>query len=314
MPDRLDQSAPPTSSDDTGPDGRAGIDASVVRRLLHEQFPQWAGLPVRPVPVDGWDNRTYRLGEDLSVRLPTHERYVAGVAKEARWLPVLAPYLPLPVPEVVANGRPGPGYPHPWSVRRWVEGATASASTVPEGSASTRFALDLAGFLGALRAAPAAGGPLAGEHSFHRGGDLGVYAEEAEEAFGRLEPGLAAGALDVFQTALTTRWTGDPVWFHGDVATGNLLVRDERLAAVIDFGTSGVGDPACDLVIAWTFLAGRAREVFREAIGLDADTWARARGWAVWKSAVDLDRDVDANLRILGDVVAEHRALTRTGR
>ncbi|WP_344192863.1 aminoglycoside phosphotransferase family protein [Pedococcus aerophilus] len=304
---------PPGHEAQPGPDGRAGIDTALVRRLVADEFPQWAGLPVRPVAVDGWDNRTYRLGDDLSVRLPTHDRYVAAVEKEARWLPVLAPYLPVPVPEVVASGKPGEGYPHPWSVRRWVGGATVSAATVGDDEAQ-QLALDLADFLGALRAAPANGGPVAGEHCFHRGGDLGVYGEEAREAFGSLEPDLGAGALDVFETALTSQWGGEPVWFHGDVATGNLLVRDGRLAAVIDFGTCGIGDPACDLVFAWTFLEGAAREVFRSAVGLDVDTWARARGWAVWKSAVDLEGREVTNLRILRDVVAEHRVLTRTGR
>ena len=297
-------------SDQPGPDGRAGIDAALVRRLLVDQFPQWSELPLRPVAVDGWDNRTYRLGDELSVRLPTGEGYVAGVAKEARWLPFLAPYLPVPVPTVVASGTPGPLFPRPWSVRRWVEGATASAATVGDDEAMVRFALDLTDFLRALRGVPADGGPLAGEHSFHRGGDLGVYDEEARKAFALFDPDLASGALEVFETALTTRRTQDPVWFHGDVATGNLLVRDGRLAAVIDFGTCGVGDPACDLVIAWTFLQGEAREAFREALGLDADTWARARGWAVWKSAVDLEGREAANLGILRDVLAEHRSVT----
>ena len=312
---------PLTTDDKPGPDGRAGVDATMVRRLVDEQFPQWAGLPVRPVPVDGWDNRTYRLGQDLSVRLPTHERYVAGVAKEARWLPVLAPYLPVPVPEVVANGRPGPGYPHPWSVRRWVEGSTASRSTLGDADLLAWFGVDLAGFLQALQDVPTDGGPLAGEHSFHRGGELGVYDQETRESLALLvgrgdgfggaawTAGETSTALEVWQAALASRWIRDPVWFHGDVAVGNLLVHGGRLAAVIDFGTCGIGDPACDLVIAWTFLEGDAREAFRDAVDLDAATWARARGWALWKAAVDLDRDVATNLRILRDVVAEHQAL-----
>ena len=156
-----------------GPDGRAGIDAALVARLVAAQFPQWAGLPVVPVEADGWDNRTYRLGDGLSVRLPTADGYVAGIAKEHRWLPVLAPLLPLPVPECVVLGEPSPELPRPWSVRRWIEG-----SPVTEEIDQERFALDLAEFLTSLWAVDADGGPAAGEHSFHRGCSVAAYDED----------------------------------------------------------------------------------------------------------------------------------------
>ena len=148
-----------------GPDGRAGIDAGLVRRLLAAQHPQWADLPITPVENDGWDNRTYRLGDELTVRLPTAAGYVPAVAKEDTWLPSLAPELPLPVPEPVATGEPGEGYPFPWSVRRWLPGSPARAHLVDD---LGRFAADLAGFLRALWAVDVTGGPQAGGHSFHR--------------------------------------------------------------------------------------------------------------------------------------------------
>ena len=291
----------------TTTDGRGGIDAALVGRLVAAQFPQWAGLPVRPVERDGWDNRTYRLGEDLSVRLPSHPAYVAAVVKEQEWLPRLAPQLPLPVPVPAGRGRPGCGYPHPWTVNRWLPGATADRGALDDVDA---FAADLAGFLVALRAIDATAGPTAGEHSFHRGGDLAVYDAETRSCLARLvDRPWAPAALEVWEAALASRWAAAPVWCHGDVATGNLLVRDGRLSAVIDFGTSSVGDPACDLVIAWTFLPDQAREVFRAAVGLDDTTWARARGWALWKALLGLVEGPEpANERTVARVVADGRA------
>ncbi|MBM9509894.1 aminoglycoside phosphotransferase family protein [Streptomyces sp. KK5PA1] len=270
----------------TPADGRAGIDAALVARLIAAQFPQWSGLPVRPVEVDGWDNRTYRLGERMTVRLPTAAGYVPAVAKEHHWLPRLAPRLPVAVPPVLAMGAPGEGYPFPWSVRGWLPGTTADPAELAD---RPGFALAVAGFVTALRGCDATGGPLAGEHSWYRGTSPAHYDEQTRRCLDLLSGEVdTAKAAAVWEAALATGWDRPPVWFHGDIAAGNLLVDGDRLTAVIDFGTSGVGDPACDLVIAWTMLSGRAREVFREAVGLDAGTWARARGWALWKAMLVL--------------------------
>jgi aminoglycoside phosphotransferase (APT) family kinase protein len=292
-------------------DGRAGIDAGLVKRLLAAQFPQWSDLPVTPVEVDGWDNRTYRLGDDLTVRLPTAEHYVAAVDKEDRWLPILAPLLPVSIPVPIAKGAPGEGYPFRWSVRGWLGGETASVDRVDD---LPGFATSVAEFIVALQGIDASGGPLAGAHSFHRGAPPAHYDEETRRALavlaGRIDTDRAAA---VWAAALGATWPGPPVWFHGDVASGNLLVREGKLVAVIDFGTCGVGDPACDLVIAWTMFARESREVFRDAVGQDEDTWARARGWALWKALIGLAEDVDideeraaVNLRVVAEVVADH--------
>ncbi|MEU8221345.1 aminoglycoside phosphotransferase family protein [Kribbella sp. NPDC048915] len=283
-------------------DGRAGIDAELVRRLIAQQFPQWADLPVTPVEVDGWDNRTYRLGNELTVRLPTHEAYATAVDKEHQWLPVLAPHLPVPIPTAVAKGAPGAGYPHPWAIRDWLDGRTAAASTVPDLSA---FAREIADFILALQRVDATGGPLAGAHSFHRGAPPAYYHDETVEALSTLKDRIDADlAREVWESALATSWDRPPVWFHGDIAHGNLLVRDGHLAAVIDFGTSGVGDPACDLVIAYTFFSGASREVFREAVQQDEGTWARARGWTLWKALITED------VRTVEIVLDDYRAQT----
>ncbi|MBS2539987.1 aminoglycoside phosphotransferase family protein [Catenulispora sp. NF23] len=292
-------------------DGRAGIDAPLVKRLIAAQFPQWADLPVVPVERDGNDNRTYRLGEEMTVRLPTAAGYVAGVAKENAWLPRLAPHLPLPIPKVLGTGAPGQGYPHPWSVRNWLPGTTLDLERLAD---PAMFATDLAAFIHALQACGTTDGPLAGAHSFYRGASPAHYDDETRrllaELEGRVDTRRAAG---VWEAALAAEWTGAPVWFHGDLATGNLLIDHGRLSAVIDFGTSGVGDPACDLVIAWVTLTGRAREAFRGAVRQDSATWARARGWALWKALIQFGEAIRDNPataptfeRVISDVLDDH--------
>jgi aminoglycoside phosphotransferase (APT) family kinase protein len=264
---------------------RDSIDPALAERLVAEQFPQWADLPVTPVELDGWDNRTFRLGTELSIRLPTGDWYAKQVEKEQHWLPLLAPRLPLPIPVPVAQGEPSDGFPWPWSVYRWLEGAPAGVAGVRD---LERFATDLGRFLAALYHVDC-DGPPPGEHSFFRGGSLGVYEGETHAAIARLGDEVPRDAvLRVWEDAMRTRWDREPVWVHGDVAVGNLLVRDGRLAAVLDFGTSGVGDPACDLVIAWTFLSGPSRDRFRAELGVDPATWSRGRGWCLWKALITL--------------------------
>jgi aminoglycoside phosphotransferase (APT) family kinase protein len=292
------------------------LDEALVQRLLAAQFPQWSGLPVRKVRPGGWDNRTFRLGDELAVRLPSAHRYVAAVEKEQHWLPRLAPQLPLPIPAPVARGEPGEGYPFPWSVNRWLAGEPPTAGTLAQaGDEGVAFACQLAGFLRALQAIDAADGPAAGAHNFHRGGDIAVYDAQAREAIDRLAGQLDAGlARAAWERARGSRWHRAPVWIHGDVAATNLLVQDGRLCAVIDFGTCGTGDPACDLVIAWTFLPPPAAAAFRDALALDDDTWARARGWALWKAAIMLSgvspgpHDPAHTRSVLHRVLAEHAA------
>jgi aminoglycoside phosphotransferase (APT) family kinase protein len=293
----------------TPQDGRAGIDAALVGRLIAAQFPRWSGLPVTPVEADGWDNRTYRLGGGMTVRLPTAAGYVPAVAKETRWLPRLAPALPVAVPTILAEGVPGEGYPFPWSVRGWLPGQTASPGRIAD---MVQFATSVAEFVRALQACDAVDGPLAGEHSFHRGASPSHYDAETRRCLAALTDRVdTARALAVWEAALASGWRGAPVWFHGDIASGNLLVEDGRLTGVIDFGTSGVGDPACDLVIAWTMFSGESREAFRQAVGQREDAWARARGWALWKALLTLVRcrDTDreaaaANQRAVDDVLS----------
>jgi aminoglycoside phosphotransferase (APT) family kinase protein len=262
------------------------IDVSVARRLIDSQFPQWSDLPITEVEFDGWDNRTFRLGSKLAVRLPSGNWYALQVDKEQRWLPVLAPQLPLPIPTPVAKGAPDSGFPYPWSVYRWLDGDVLSKARIGD---LTGLATALAGFLNALGRVDATGGPEPGPHNFFRGGPLATYEDEALGAIDALDGEVPGDDVKrVWADAMATSWDREPVWFHGDVATGNLLVRDGRLAAVLDFGSSGVGDPACDTVIAWTFLSGSSRDRFRAELEVDSGTWSRGRGWALWKAMISL--------------------------
>ena len=283
------------------PPQRLTVEVDQVRRLVAGQFPHWADLPVRPVADGGWDNRTFHLGDRMSVRLPSAAEYALAVDKEHRWLPLLAPRLPLPVPVPLAKGEPGAGYPYAWSVYAWLDGEPADPDGIDD---PVRFAVELADFLAVLRGVDPAGGPRPGLHNWFRGGTLRTYDGLAQEALTELADMVDTGlAREIWATALDTPWDGVDRWFHGDIASGNLLLRDGRLAAVIDFGTCGVGDPACDLAIAWTLLTADGRRAFRERLAVDEAEWARGRGWALWKALVTYDEGGD---RTLDAIFAEH--------
>lgn len=288
------------------------IDAALARRLLVEQFPQWADLPIKRVELDGWDNRTFRLGSDMAVRLPSAEAYAAQVEKEHRWLPRLAPLLPLPIPVPLAMGMPAESFPWHWSVYRWLDGEVATIGSIDD---LPLFATTLGRFLDVLQHIDPADGPPPGRHNFFRGGPLTTYDAQTRDTIAALHGKIDAhAATAVWEAALAATWHDAPVWVHGDVAPSNLLVREGQLSAVIDFGCSGVGDPACDLVIAWTVFSGESREEFRAALPLDAATWARGRGWALWKALITLAQHINTNpieagkaRRVIDEVLADHK-------
>lgn len=263
---------------------RFPVTADLTRRLVTAQFPQWADLPIVPVANEGWDNRTFHLGAEMSVRLPSASPYALAVEKEHRWLPVLAPQLPLQIPVPLAMGAPGEGYPFVWSVYRWLDGYPASRDNIAD---LAQFGAGLAEFLAALQRVDSTNGPGPGLHNWYRGGPLATYDTLTQDALETLQGHCRTDlAREIWQSSLQSRWDRQPVWFHGDMAQSNLLVNDGTLTTVIDFGTCGVGDPACDLAIAWTLLTGQSRTAFRSGLSVDDQTWARGRGWALWKTLV----------------------------
>ncbi len=257
------------------------INEKLVHTLVSTQFPQWKDLPIRPVNMGGWDNKTFHLGEDMLVRMPSAAEYATQVEKEHQWLSKLRPFLPLQIPVPLAMGKATEDYPWKWSIYRWLPGNSAASSTITD---MCDFAIHLAQFLIALQRINPTGGPLPGPHSFYRGGNLSTYDSQTRQAITLLKDNINSdSATKVWEKALTSTWQNSPVWVHGDISPGNLLVENGHLSAVIDFGQLVVGDPACDLSIAWTLFSGESRETFYAILPFDKDTWARARGWTLWK-------------------------------
>ena len=286
-------------------------DESLVRRLLAAQFPQWADLPVGAIRSTGTVNAIYRLGDHLYARLPRVEEWAQDLEKEWRWLPKLAPHLSLRIPEPVGKGRPESSYPFPWAVYGWIDGQPYSEGLI---DGERRAARDLARFVAELRRVdPVAGAPRGGR------GPLRELAAVTRAAIGS-----ARGVVDVESaTAAWERsleaptWKGNPVWIHADLLRPNLLVRRGRLHAVIDFGGVGVGDPAADVIPAWSVFGRTGRITFREALDVDDGTWDRARGFALHQAAMIIPYYAETNpefvalaKRTVEQVIAdlEHRA------
>jgi aminoglycoside phosphotransferase (APT) family kinase protein len=258
--------------------GQVDIDEALVRRLLAAQFPAWAGLPLVPVASTGTVNALYRMGDELVVRLPLVERWAAGLVNELEWLPRLAPALPLAVPEPVAAGQPDEGYPFRWAVYRWLDGETWALDRVAD---ACRAAEALADFAQALQAVDPAGNPQPRPAS--HGGPLWDRDEGVRAALAAAEGMIDTAAIAAaWERALAVPvWDRRPVWVHSDLLAGNVLVRDGRLHAVIDWGGAGVGDPAANALAAWSLFTGESRAVYRAALSVDDDTWERGRGWAL---------------------------------
>jgi aminoglycoside phosphotransferase (APT) family kinase protein len=256
------------------------VDVSLVGRLLAAQIPQWADLPIDLVHSTGTDNAIFRLGNDLAVRLPRIQNATQQVDKEHQWLPDLAPHLPLAIPVPLAKGTPGEGYPWQWSIYQWLEGENATIERIADPGQAAR---DLAHFIAALQRIDPTSGPPPGSHNSFRGEPLTMRDTETRAAIATLNGMLDIDAVTTaWEAALQIpAWEGPPVWIHGDLSPLNLLVERGRLSAVIDFGCLGVGDPACDMQVAWNLLPTQTRDAFRAALQIEDAMWARGRGWAL---------------------------------
>jgi aminoglycoside phosphotransferase (APT) family kinase protein len=255
------------------------VDDDTVRALLKDQFPNWADKPLRRIADSGTDNAIYRLGDELGIRLPRIQWAQSQIEKECRWLPELVAGLPASVPVPLAEGRPDHGYPFPWLVYPWLEGTSLDLTRVDNWDAVTE---GVAEFVLALEQHSPVGGPL----PTRRGTPMAQYDEAVQWGISQLEGTIDVDlARQVWQGALEAGdWTGDPVWVHGDLLPGNILIDKDRLSGIIDWGCAGVGDPACDAMLAWA-LPSSARRRYRSLLSFDDATWARARGWVVEQTA-----------------------------
>lgn len=267
----------------------------LARKLISQQFPEYASLPIVDVEKQGHDNRTYKLGEHMLIRMPTAADYALKVPKEQELLPQLAKCLSVNIPAPIKMGNPSADYPYPFSIYKWLSGKSINLLTLID-QEKEQLAFDLAKFLKELQAITDVEGPGPGQHNWWRGDHVSVYDKGAREQIAELAEIIdASKALDLWDKACTTRWDKKPVWIHGDFAIGNILMDSGKLSAVIDFGGAAVGDPACDLVIAWTYLFGKAREIFIAEMDMDQDTWLRARAWTLWKATFELCQIADKN-------------------
>jgi aminoglycoside phosphotransferase (APT) family kinase protein len=279
------------------------IDEELVRRLVAGQFPDWGGLSLKEIPSSGTVNAMFRLGDSLTVRLPRVQGGVDDIVKEFEWLPRLAPLLPVAIPAPVALGVPAEEYPWPWAVHRWIEGAVPVAG-------SAELARELAGFVAAFRGIELPDGPRA-----YRGGLLALQDEGTRSAIeqleGRIDTDVATAA---WESALAAAPAEADLWVHADLMPSNLLVDDGHLAAVIDFATAGVGDPACDLIPAWNLFGPEDREVYRDALGADDVVWNRGRGRALSMALIQLpyyretNKGIAANAQyVIDQVIADFK-------
>lgn len=292
------------------------INIDLVKMLVKKQFPNWADLEIKAVSNMGHDNRTFHLGEDMSIRLPSGKDYALQAEKEQKWIPKLKEELKVKIPEIIAKGDKGDEFPYVWSICSWIEGDIAKREKI---SNMNEFAKDLAGFLVELQAIDCSEGPIAGKHNFYRGGDIVVYNDEYMWLVNELEDylNIEKELLDeIWELALNSKWKKNNVWVHGDMAPTNILVLNGKLEAVIDFGILGVGDPACDLAMYWTFFKGEEREVFKNILDLDKETWNRARGWVLWKALYDINYYKDSDIvkcnyakEIFNEVIEEYTNL-----
>lgn len=265
-------------------DDRIEVKLDTVQNLIKDQFPTWSNLAICPVEQSGWDNRTFHLGDGMVMRFPSAERYANQVEKDYHWLPIIGAAISYDIPSPIAIGKPDHGYPFKWSIFRWIDGTTAD--TVRNLDLG-QFALDLSKFLLELQTLNTMAAPQPGSENFYRGDSPRVYHDEMINALEVFPVEFDREIyLEAWQILSQSTWNKPAVWIHGDLTPTNILVREGRFSAVIDFGQMAVGDPACDYSIAWQFLSKSARAIFKQSLAIDNATWDRAAAWALWKASI----------------------------
>jgi aminoglycoside phosphotransferase (APT) family kinase protein len=282
------------------------ISFDLIKDLLFKQFPKWSHLPLKLMRPEGTDNAMYRLGNDKLIRLPRKESSSFSIEKELTWLPKLGVHLPLSIPNIIAKGVSDKNYPFTWLILEWLDGSSPDKENMVD---EHKAAANLASFVKSMQKIKFDGAP-----NCRRGKPLSTCDDEVKRSIPLLNGFYKIELLkNLWELALKTpQWKKDPVWVHGDLHAGNLLAKDKKIIGVIDFGLAGIGDPACDMMIAWTFLNKKSRKIFHSIVQPDKDTWNRGRGWALFLGIVGypyyrLSNPIFAHIakRALDEVVAE---------
>lgn len=258
------------------------INLTTAQKLIEQHFPQWKHLPITEVSPQGHDHRSFRLGSNRLMRIPSHSTYQLQVQKEKDLLPRLQKHLSIEIPKPLHFIEADEHFMFPWAIYQWIEGDVVKLENID----GFDLADQLATILIDLRNAPIDPRWMAGPHNFHRGAHLFIYHQDVMDVLSMLSN--PDDYLKIWKTAIDKPYTQKPVFVHGDIAINNLLVLNRKLVALIDFGSSGMGDPACDYVIAWTFFSSKERVHFRSLLNIDDAMWQRAKGWALWKALISL--------------------------
>ena len=276
-------------------DKALNVNLNLAHKLIAQQFPEYKHLPIISVKKQGHDNRTFRLGKDKLIRIPTAAEYALKVPIEQELLPKLKPYLTVAIPEPIKMGVPSCDYPFHFSIYKWLDGESANNLEI-DSKHLEPIAKQLVEFLKELHSITDIAGPTPGQHNWWRGSHINVYEEDVRQQIYQLKDLIDRDkAIQLWEKACKTKWNKSPVWIHGDFSSGNIIIKGASLIGAIDFGGMGVGDPACDLVIAWTFLNGKSRQIFLESLGIDDDTWLRSKAWCLWKATFELCQIQDKN-------------------
>lgn len=291
---------------------RESVTIEQVTEMISHQFPKYRKLEIKPVEIQGHDNYSFRLGSELIVRVPAALEYASKVPIEYRTLPEIAKCLSFPIPIPLHLGRESRVFPYPFLISTWLPGISLNLMSKTK-SEDVTFARNLAQFLKQLQSVTQVAEIKPALHNWYRGSHISVYDQQIRQQTKLIDDYIdTTRILTLWDSACATKWQRDSVWVHGDIAPGNLIFNNGDFYAVIDFGGLAVGDPACDLVIAWTYFKGRAREVFISEMDLDQETWLRAKAWALWKSTYELSHGIEVvgqskeSLRaVIGQVLEE---------
>ncbi len=278
------------------------ISIELVKELIDSQFPEYSQYELTEVDFQGVDNRTFRIGNKYLARLPSAKCYEGQVLKEQKFLPLLKIHLSYNIPTFVKIGKPSKNYPFNWSIYEWIEGK--SLNLVDQEIQTPVFkkdlAIELANFLNELHKIPIESGVNSGKHNFYRGSHPRVYEKNFFEDLEELKHIFNIEKLKkIWQENIKPSYKETPVWVHGDIAIGNLLIQKSKLHAILDFGCMAIGDPACDLVIYWNYFDFQSAKIFKSTLNLSEDVWQRAKCWHLWKNCFEIRSSLNKNAILL---------------